>query len=235
MSFLKDTLAVFKKTEVSFLEKRKESDNVYTFRFKKEKDVSWHAGQYALFTITHKKIKKATRPFTISSSPTEDVIQITSVINEKPSEFKQALLELEKGMTVKMSGSVGTFYSQGNAPLLLIAGGIGVTPFRAMIKQLESEGMNQNRPIKLIHVDGQTSHIFKDELESIVNNIPIDIMYLESRENLHKEIDAFVTVHKADAHYYVAGPKSMVEDTTKHLQESNIPKANIKKDAFFGY
>ena len=57
MSFFKDAIAIFKKRELAFIESYKESENVYTFLFEKEKDVTWKAGQHGLFTITHKKIK----------------------------------------------------------------------------------------------------------------------------------------------------------------------------------
>lgn len=43
-------------------------------------------------------------------------------------------MELTPGMTVTMRGPVGPFYVKGNGPLLLIAGGIGITPFRSILK-----------------------------------------------------------------------------------------------------
>ncbi|WP_329958829.1 hypothetical protein [Sporosarcina sp. G11-34] len=49
-------------------------------------------------------------------------------------------MELKQGMHVKMSGPVGDFYLKDNNPSLLIAGGIGITPFRSILKQLETEG-----------------------------------------------------------------------------------------------
>jgi len=49
MGFFQDALAVFKKKELLFLESRKESDDVYSFLFEKEKDLTWKAGQYGLF------------------------------------------------------------------------------------------------------------------------------------------------------------------------------------------
>lgn len=57
MSFFQDTLSIFKKRELLFVESYKESDGVYSFLFGKEKDLTWKAGQHGLFSITHKKIK----------------------------------------------------------------------------------------------------------------------------------------------------------------------------------
>ena len=81
-----------------------------------------------------------TRPFTLASAPAEKVVKITTRISNDPSEFKKALLELKQGMKISMSGPVGSFYLKDNSPTLLIAGGIGITPFRSIVKQIEIEG-----------------------------------------------------------------------------------------------
>lgn len=234
MSFLKDTFSIFKKNELAFLKKYKESDDVYTFLFEKEKDLTWNAGQHGLFTITHKKIKNATRPFTVASSPTEDVVQLTTAISDNPSDFKKALLELETGMKINMSGPVGSFYLKDNNPSLLIAGGIGVTPFRAIVKQLETEGDGGEKQVKLLYLDSNKSYIYKEELDEISKNTTLDVNYLESRDQLYEEINKFITTYKNDSNYFVAGSKSMVSSITNHLKSHNISKRNIKKDAFMG-
>ncbi|MBS4207381.1 FAD-dependent oxidoreductase [Bacillus sp. FJAT-50079] len=230
MSFFKDTFSIFKKRELAFLERNKESDSVYTFLFEKENELTWSAGQHGLFTITHKKIKNAIRPFSVASSPTENVIQITTEISDKPSEFKKALLELEKGMKIKMSGPVGSFYLKDNSPSLLIAGGIGITPFRAMVKQLEAENNGIVKQVKLLYLDSEKPYIYKDELDQT----SINVTYLKSRDELYGEIDAFITSNKHNGKYFIAGSKSMVESITNHLKNNNIPKRNIKKDSFWG-
>lgn len=129
MSFFQDTLSIFKKKELLFLESYKESEDVHSFLFEKGKDLTWKAGQHGLFTITHKKIKNSTKPFSLASAPIENVVKITVGISDAPSDFKKAMLELKQGMKVSMSGPVGAFYLKENSPPLLIAGGIGITPF----------------------------------------------------------------------------------------------------------
>lgn len=70
MSFFQDMFSVFKKRELSFVESRKESEDVYSFLFEREKDLTWKAGQYGLFSITHKTIKNPTKPFSLAAAPT---------------------------------------------------------------------------------------------------------------------------------------------------------------------
>src|SRR5690606_32155564 len=110
MSFFRDALSIFKKRDLLFLDSYQEVKGVYTFLFKKEDDLNWKAGQYGLITITHKKIKNTTKPFTIASAPHENVVRITTRISNNPSDFKQALLELIPGKHIRMAGPVGSFF-----------------------------------------------------------------------------------------------------------------------------
>jgi ferredoxin-NADP reductase len=235
MGFIQDALSMFKKKDLLFLESYKETENVYTFLFEKDKALTWETGQYGLFTIIHKKIKNNTRPFSIASAPTENVVRITTTINAEPSDFKKALLELKPGMRIRIAGPVGSFSVTDNIPSLLIAGGMGITPFRAILKQIEAEENGAVQPINLLYLDSNNSYIFKNELDEIANNHSIHVTYLGSRDDLHKEIDKFTGKYKNEGKYFVAGPKSMVESISSYLQKDNISKRNIKKDSFFGY
>ncbi|WP_339230396.1 FAD-dependent oxidoreductase [Oceanobacillus sp. FSL K6-2867] len=235
MSFFKDMLAVFKKREILLLESYKEMEGVYTFLFEKPGDLIWEAGQHGLFTITHKKIKNATRPFSVASAPAENVIRLTMKINDNPSDFKQAMLELKQGMKISMSGPVGPFNLNDNSPSLFIAGGIGITPFRSILKQIEANGNASDNPVQLLYLDSDKAYIFKNELDKIADHYSIQITYLDSKNDLYQGIDMFAQQYKNDGKYYIAGPKSMVEYISSHLRNKDVPKSNIKKDAFFGY
>lgn len=234
MGFIKDFLSIFQKRELIFIESRKESEDAYTFSFEKGPDLSWKAGQYGLFSITHKTMKNATKPFSISSVPSENVVNITTRIGDNPSEFKKAMLELKPGMHMKMSGPVGSFHLDPESPSLLIAAGIGMTPFRSILKQTAA-GRGELKPIQLLYLDSKKSYLFKDELDAIASHPSIQVSYLDSRTDLDLEIDQFIAQHKGRGKYLVAGPKSMVESVAAYLQSKDVSKQNIKKDAFFGY
>ncbi|SOC40540.1 FAD-dependent oxidoreductase [Ureibacillus acetophenoni] len=233
MGFFQDMIAVFKKRELVFIESYKEAVDVYTFVFEKEKDLSWKAGQHGLFSITHKKIKYPTKPFTIASAPSENVVRLTMKITENPSEFKKAMLELKKGMTIGMSGPLGSLNVNDERPTIFIAGGIGITPFRSIVKQIEAEGNSNKKPIHLLYMDSEKSYLFKDELD--VNNASLSTTYLDSRDELHREIDKLSNLYQNNGQYMIAGPKSMVASISDYLQNKSISKKNIKKDAFDGY
>ena len=235
MGFFKDMLAMFKKRELSFIECIKESEEVYSFLFEKAEDFTWQAGQYGLITISHKKIKNRTKPFSLASDPTENVMRITTRIGKEPSEYKNAMLELQPGMKVGMQGPVGSFTLQDDSPSLLIAGGIGITPFRSIFKQIEADKNGGSKPIQLLYLDSNKSFLFKEELDEIASKTSISVAYLDSRDDLHEAIDKFTTLNKNNGKYFIAGPKSMVSSISSFLLNHNISKKNIKKDAFFGY
>jgi ferredoxin-NADP reductase len=236
VGFFQDNLIpFFKKKELQFIESYKESDEVKTFVFEKAKDLTWKAGQYGLFTITHKSVKNGTRPFSVSSAPAENAVRITTRIGKQPSEFKKALLELTPGMKITMRGPVGPFYLKDEHPTLFIAGGIGITPFRSILKQIDLTSKGFGQPIHLLYIDGTKEYLFKDELDEMANRTLTSLTYLESRDELHQAISKFSSQFKNNGKYYIAGPQSMVEAIFKDLLNQQVSKQNIKKDAFFGY
>ncbi|WP_010199683.1 FAD-dependent oxidoreductase [Bacillus sp. m3-13] len=228
MSFLKDALSIFKKSELVFIEKIKESEDVYSFLFKKDDDLTWKPGQHGLFTITHKKIKNNTKPMTVASISSENVVKITTKIGDTPSDFKSALLELEAGMKVSMSGPVGSFYLKDESPTLFIATGIGITPFRALIKQIEEKQTTSNQ-FKLLYFASQNEHIYKEDFKNF------DVDYITTNEQLLQEIDEYTEKHKDTGQYFIAGAKAEVHMLTEHLKSKHISKRAINKNVFMGY
>jgi len=143
------------------------------------------------------------------------------------------MLDFKRGMSIKMNGPVGSFYLKDNHPTLLVAGGIGITPFRSMVKQMDVKNMKQK--IELLYMDRSKEYVFKNELDSIANNTYVNVAYLHSRKELFEKIDAFITDNKNDGKYFISGPKEMVSNIVTYIQKGNISKRNIKKDMFIGY
>lgn len=208
---------------------------MYTFRFDKPEGLTWLAGQYGLFTITHRPIKHATRPFSFASAPAENVVQLTMRIGDTPSDFKKAMLELKPGMKMKMSGPVGSFYLTDDRPSLLIAGGIGITPFRSILKQVEANGKAGEKRIHLLYLDSSKTYVFREELDRIASQTSISVTYLDSRNDLQQEIGKFTSLHTDNGKYFVAGPKTMTDSISASLEQHHVAKRDIKIDIFAGY
>ena len=68
----------------------------------------------------------------------------------------------------------------------------------------------------------------------MANHPSLTVTYLDSRDDLHQEIDTFNTLYKNNGKYFIAGPKSLVDSISTHLQNNQISKRNIKRMPF-GY
>lgn len=106
-----------------------------------------------------------------------------------------------------------------------------------MLKQLADTGGQRRTDgaIQLLYLDSNKTFVFKDELEEMASRLPLSVSYLDSSDRLHQAIETFVTQHQNSSKYFVAGPKSMADSISAYLQKHKIAKANILKDAFFGY
>lgn len=235
MIILKDILPIFTKHQISFKEKHREAGDIYTFTFGMNEKVDWKAGQHGIFTIKHVKIKKPTRPFSIASISSEGNVKISMKIGKNPSEFKQTLLDLKTGTKISMRGPIGSFYPQNKKNLLFIAGGIGITPFRALLKDIDLNYKEAYDDIKLLYIDNKEEFIYTKELDEASKNSAIKIKYINNREKSNKEIQKFISKYNNDAEYFVVGSKLMVKTIKNLLKSKGIDKKNIKNDTFIGY
>ena len=123
-------------------------------------------GQYLEWTLPHEKIdnRGMRRYFTIASSPTEKDMIMGVKFYDKPSSYKQSLISLENQGIVVASQLAGDFTlpKDKNKKLIFIAGGIGVTPFRSMIKYLIDN--NEKRDIVIFYSNKSFADIAYKEI-----------------------------------------------------------------------
>lgn len=233
MNFINEIKAVLKPKEIVFKEMKKEDEGVYTFIFEPLKPFDWRAGKHAMFFITHRKIHKAMRLFSISSCPSENIVAITTKIGENPSEYKKALLELIPTMKMSIRGPMGPFALQQTQTTCFIAGGIGITPFRSMLKEIDINEQNFDGIINLLYINSNDTYLFGDELKEMVND-KITIEFFTERQVLGDRIKQ-MTLQKNNTVYFVAGTKEMTNSIKQMLIELDVKKKNIKTDTFIGY
>ena len=123
--------------------KRALSPVTVEFEFKPDRPVRFAAGQYLELSLPHRSMdsRGARRVFSISSAPADtDALTIAiTVPAERGSSFKKALCALKAGDRVAATGVSGDFRLPANSadPLLLVAGGIGITPFASHLAALD--------------------------------------------------------------------------------------------------
>ena len=209
------------------------ADHIQTFWFEPEHPVRYEAGQFIELTIPHDKPddRGVRRWFTLSSSPTDDLLSITTKLADKPSSFKRHLFDFKPGQTIQMSDTMGDFVlpKDKQTPLVFVAGGIGVTPIHSMVKYLHDT--TQNRTTHLVYAAHNTAQIaFKDLFDQAVTTVE----YVTNGQLTSKDVLA-VAQHYTDPLIYLSGPEEMIEVFVAELKENGIPGSRLVTDYFPGY
>jgi NAD(P)H-flavin reductase len=114
----------------------------------------------------------------------------------------------------------------------MIAGGIGITPMRALFKQMEQ---HNSRKAILIY-SSKDGYLFKDELEAIAEkDSNISVIYTINREEMQQKISDEVKAHGPDAYYYISGSPKMIKGTKSDLKEHGVSGSRVVTDPFVGY
>lgn len=202
-----------------------ETRDIRSLRLKPEKEMKYIAGQWMYVQLT----PELKHHFTISSSPTEDFLQITTMLREE-SEYKRALEKLKAGDEVEVNGPFGSFVlnEKDTSPRLFIAGGIGITPFRSMTKYVKDK--NLDLPIILLYsVKSKEMGAFVRELAEA------KIIESEKEGRLDEEKVKKYCPDFAQRTWWVCGPPAMVETFVELGQKMGVSPENIKSEEFTGY
>jgi ferredoxin-NADP reductase len=212
------------------------TSDIWTFRFNPEKPLSYIAGQFIELglTLPSDSKDKPKRWFTLSSSPTEQYLEITTRIyaQQKRSDFKSALHALSLGDVVTISDSMGDFVlpKDTSLPLLFVAAGIGITPFRSMIKSLLDKN-ELKRHIFILHTARQAD----DQVFEEVFTHFTDKNYIFTTERIDSR-QVLQLAHKMnEPRIYISGPEGYVERLRAELIANSYPPQQIVGDYFPGY
>lgn len=236
--------------EVRFLKKQQLAKDAYAFYFQRPSDFEFLPGHFVRITlpIANPDQRGNSRFFSIASSPTEkDHIMIA--IRIITSAYKKTLEHLESGIQTKLSGPYGSFIlnPQETVQHTFLAGGIGVTPFRSMIRY--AVYTNLNVPMTLL-VSSRTKQdiVFSKEFHDFAKNhswfkfVETITRPEESRgkwsgntgridENLiKKNVSDF-----SRTLFYISGPPIMVDDMAKVVLSLGVDEKRIRKERFTGY
>ncbi len=175
------------------------------------------------------------KTFSITSSPTEPDIMIA--FKKGISKFKKALEQIQIGdtMLITQFGSNG-FLLDKRYESVFIAGGIGITPFRSMIK--EAIDANSKVEITLIYQNHTDDFPFREELEEwqpIFPSLKIQYVVTGKEARLSKDKLERLVPDVANKMIHIVGSPSMVENVEKMLLILGTKKEYIKIDSFDGY
>lgn len=230
-------------------QKLKYGADTLDFIFPLQKKLAFVPGQYMEWTLQHKNSDNRgnRRYFTIASSPTEDTLRIGIKFYPNGSTFKQTLWTKTNLPIVgaQVSGDF-TLPTDSKLKLVFIAGGIGITPFRSMVKYLVDT--NQTRPIVLLYSNKTIDEImYYDVFNQAQSELGIRTVYtLTDTTNIPQNwqgekgrIDATMIAREVpdfkERTFYLSGPHAMVTAYEEILSDMGIPKKQIKTDFFPGF
>ena len=225
------------------------SADVYEFVFMPSRHLAFAPGQYMEWTLGHEDpdTRGNRRYFTLASAPTERELRVGVKFYPEPSSYKESLLLMEPDDEIVAGQLAGDFTLPGDPrqPCVLIAGGIGVTPFRSMIKYLLDT--KQRRPLTLIYSNKHVEEIvYTDVFDQAARQLGIKTIYTitdvkscpPNWRGCIGRVDAALIRSQVPnyrrAVYYVSGPVAMVNGTRELLQQMGIHSDRIKTDFFSG-
>jgi ferredoxin-NADP reductase len=154
---------------------------------------------------------------------------------------------LQPGAIVEAKGPSGEFYivPKEEHPLVLIAGGIGITPLLSMLKSIALE--NPSREVYFFYgVNEQSDHCFQQELNDLKKRSanfrivtfytkvqPDDIKGVHYDHNGYMSIKVFREVlHDLNREYYICGPAPMMQFIISELEKAGVSKEKIHTESF---
>ena len=215
------------------------------FRLRKPAGFTYAAGQAVYVTLPGQKeadSKGRIRTFSLASAPQEPELVIATRMTDTA--FKRCLADLPAGSPVGIEGPYGDLtLDGGSTPVVFLAGGIGITPFRSMILDAVERGLT--RDMTLIYSNRNAADAaFLSELEQLACSNPrfklVATMtdaadwqgergYI-ARDMIERHVGAVT-----EPVFYLAGPPALVAAMEALLLKGGVKSGNIRAEMFTGY
>ncbi len=232
------------------VKKVKITPDSFDFVFAKSPKFTYQPGQYMEWTLPHSHTdgRGNRRYFTFASSPTEDTIRIGVKFYERSSSYKKKMLAMIHQTPIVAGQLAGDFVmpKDKTKKLVFIAGGIGITPYRSMIKYLLDS--NEHRDIVLLYSVRRPEDIaYMSLFEEARAKLGIKTVYTLTDQkavlpDMHS-IAGYITpdVIKSEItdyrerSFYISGTHNMVVSMEAAITDLDISRRQIKTDFFSGY
>lgn len=220
----------------SFLRKTRLAPDIAEFVFTPRQDFHYEPGQYMEWTLPHghSDSRGDRRYLTLASSPTEAELRLGVRFYPDGSSYKKAMLNMVAGDRIVAARPAGDFVLPGDKErkLAFIAGGIGVTPYRSMVKYLLDSG--ERRDIAMVYSAATEDRlVYRDVFDEAARRFGAKITYRTGAITpalIQRGIPDY-----EDRLFYVSGPHPMVTEMRVALRGMGVSSSHIKTDFFPGY
>jgi ferredoxin-NADP reductase len=211
-------------------------------------EVDFQPGQYFWLTLLdppYDDEKGPRRHISVATSPNErGALGLATRLRDTA--FKRSLAELPVGTEVEVDQPKGDFVlpAETDIPYVFIAGGIGITVFRSMLRYIVEEGLPHRVTLVYSNRDRESTPFLEELTELARAHDTIDLVLTMTddegwegesrlvgpellRDHLNGDLSRF--------RYLLAGPPAMVEAVTEQLRSAGIPEERIRPERFSGY
>jgi len=233
------------------LQDRKEvAEGTMAFFFDKPTGFEFVGGQSIDMTLLDPPETDAegnTRAFSLASAPHEPDLMIATRLRDTA--FKRVLKRLSLGSGVKIDGPFGsmTLHKKVARPAVILAGGIGITPFRSMLR--EATKTNSGHRLFLFYSNRrpEDAAFLTDlqELAKLNSNFTLaatmtdleksKVPWSGERGFINKEMLVKYVGDLAGPIYYAAGPPALVAAMRQMLSAAGVDEDDIRSEDFSGY
>ncbi len=229
----------------SVVELRQETDRATSILLRIPHWPGHRAGQHVDVRLTAEDGYQAQRSYSIASAP-EDTDVVLTVERIEDGEVSSYLVdELRSGDELELRGPIGGYFVWEQAlggPLLLVAGGSGIAPLRAMLRHHRAVGSTV--PVRLLYsARAKAELIYLDELAGAADGARIDVRFTLTRERppgwggytrrIDRELIAEVAWPSDDRPLaYVCGPTAFVEVAADALVSLGHDPSRIRTERF---
>ena len=188
-------------------------------------------GQFVWLRLHRRVVGVQEHPFTIASSAElTDRLELTVRAN---GDFTRALARLGPGQKVWLDGPHGSFTP--DAPervdgLVLIAGGVGITPMMSMLRTLAERG--DRRLHRLVLAERPDQPLFGPELEVLTRRLDLDVLRTAGRRVDADLLAEILPRARGRLEYYVCGPPGLLTGSLAALDQLGVPPGRIHSEQF---
>jgi len=236
--------------QVKLIASREVANQTMAFYFERPADFAFKAGQFMDITLLdppETDVAGGSRALTIASAPTENRLMVVTRLRDTA--FKRVLMNMPLETMVNIEGPFGQLTLPENAarPLVFLAGGIGITPFRSML--FEAEAKNLLHRITLFYAnrrleDAPFLHELQDLQEKIPNFTFVGTMTQPEQSHVSGSgetghVDQAMLMRHLQGIdsplYYIVGPAAMVSGCRSMLIKAGVREHDIRTEEFIGY
>lgn len=235
---------------VRLLHREAVAEGTMAFHLEKPQDFQFKAGQsidLSLIDPPETDAEGNTRAFSLATAPHEPELMVATRMRD--SAYKRVLRDLPIGTELGLAGPFGSFtlHNKAERPAVFLVGGIGITPFRSMLRHAAHERL-PHRLYMFYSNNRPEDAAFLDEMKELEEANPhyrlvATMTAMERSQRAWEGCTGFIDAEMLkkvlkDLYgpiYYMAGPPAMVKAMREMLNQAGVDDDDIRSEEFAGY